>query len=241
MGKRTDAGANGQEQTELNVPRHVAFIMDGNGRWAQKRGMPREYGHKRGAEVFRKIVSHCADIGISFVTVYAFSTENWKRPQNEVNELMHLLEEYLELFLRDLEKNDLSIRFIGDEAPLSETLKEKMHRVAEKSAGRSHVLNLALNYGGRDEIVHACKKLMNEGVKDPTAADLSAAMYTAGSPDPDLIVRTGGEQRLSNFLLWQAAYAELYFTDVLWPDLTNEDVDEAIKCFNQRHRRFGAV
>ncbi len=221
--------------------RHVAFIMDGNGRWAQRRLMPREYGHKAGAANFKKVVRYCGDIGIKTVTVYAFSTENWSRPKREVDAILRLLDEYLDGAENERDAQDIRYRFIGDRAPLPESLKARIEHIERVSAGRELTLNVALNYGGRDEIVHACNALIAEGKQSVTVEDISRAIYTHDSPDPDLIVRTGGELRLSNFLLWQAAYAELYFTDVLWPDLSSADIDEAVRHFYQRQRRYGGV
>lgn len=220
---------------------HIAFIMDGNGRWAQRRMMPREYGHKAGAANFKKVVRYCGNIGIKTVTVYAFSTENWSRPQREVEAILRLLNEYLDACEHDREAQDIRYRFIGDRSVLPADLQARIERVERVSAGRVLTLNIALNYGGRDEIVHACNALIAAGKKAVTAEDISSALYTADSPDPDLIVRTGGELRLSNFLLWQAAYAELYFTDVLWPDLSADDIDEAVRHFYARQRRYGGV
>lgn len=220
---------------------HIAFIMDGNGRWAQRRMMPREYGHKAGAANFKKVVRYCGDIGIKTVTVYAFSTENWSRPQREVDAILRLLDEYLDGCEHEREAQDIRYRFIGDRSVLPAALQARIDRVEQISAGRALTLNVALNYGGRDEIVHACNALIAAGKTAVTAEDISSAIYTADSPDPDLIVRTGGELRLSNFLLWQAAYAELYFTDVLWPDLSASDIDEAVRHFYARQRRYGGV
>ena len=235
----TDKSAQGNA-TPLTVDdrlRHIAFIMDGNGRWASKQGMPREYGHKHGAQTFRSISLYCEKIGIKYVTVYAFSTENWKRPKSEVNAIMKLLDEYL-----DQKYNDrVSVKFLGDINALEPKMAEKM-RIAEKqTAGRELTLNIAINYGSRGEIVNAFNRLASEGKTEITEEDISSHLYTAGCPDPDLIVRTGGDIRISNFLLWQAAYSELYFTDKLWPDLTSEDVDDAIRSFYSRKRRYGGL
>ena len=221
--------------------RHIAFIMDGNGRWAQKRGLPREGGHKKGAEVFERIVRHCFDRGISVVTVYAFSTENWARPEREVNAIMTLLAEYLDRAEKKFREYDARLVFLGDKEKLSKSLREKALRLEKMTVGRKNTLNIALNYGARDEILHACRMLCAEGVKDVTKEAFEAHLYTAQSPDPDLIVRTGGDTRISNFLLWQAAYAEFYFTKTLWPDLDTAEVDEAVADFCQRHRRYGGL
>lgn len=223
------------------VIRHIAFIMDGNGRWAKKRGMPREYGHKRGAEVFKTIMRYCASIGIEASTFYVFSTENWKRPKREVDAIMRLLSQYLDECKKEIETGDVRFIFLGDKGVFDEALRAKMTEVEELSAKNRYIVNLALNYGGRDEIVHAANKLVAMGKRRFTEADFSSAMYTCESPELDMVVRTGGDLRISNFLLWQTAYAELYFTDKLWPDMTVSDVDAAIENFKTRKRRFGGV
>ncbi len=217
--------------------RHIAFIMDGNGRWATKRGLPREYGHKKGVEVFKEITEYCHKIGVKCVTVYAFSTENWKRPKREVDAIMSLLDEYLD----KSSSEDVRVQFIGDVSVLDVKLKAKIKSVEEKTANGSSILNVALNYGSRAEIVNAYNKLMASGKQNVTEQDINDALYTYNCPDPDLIVRTGGDLRISNFLLWQAAYSELYFTNTLWPDMTHEDVDRAIEDFYSRKRRFGGL
>ena len=227
---------------EERVPiRHVAFIMDGNGRWAKKRGMPREYGHRFGVKTFRKILEHCHKSGIAIATFSAFSTENWKRPQKEVDAIMKLMDRYFEECEQNIEKYDFEIKFLGDKSVFDETRRSRMERLEKQSQGRAQKLNVAINYGGRDEIAHACNKLIAAGAQRVTEADLAAAMYTADDPDPDLIIRTGGDLRISNFLLWQAAYAELYFTDVLWPDFGTAELDAAIEDFYTRKRRYGGV
>ena len=239
---------NAPETSEKNaVPsvdehfRHIAFIMDGNGRWAKKRGMPREYGHKAGAETFRKICSYCHDIGFKTVTVYAFSTENWKRPRHEVEAIMSLLDAFLDELMRDHEKYRNRIRFIGDTSVLTPTLKDKIAYAESLNPDSDITINIALNYGGRAELVRAFNKLSAEGKASVTEEDISGALYTYESGDPDMIVRTGGDLRISNFLLWQAAYAELYFTEKLWPDLTPADVDDMIRDFYSRKRRYGGL
>ena len=231
-----------KEDIATNI-KHIAFIMDGNGRWAKKRGLPREYGHRKGAETFKKVVEYCGELGINATTFYVFSTENWKRPQKEVDALMKLLDEYLDECKDNLLKKDDGIRFvfIGDKSPFSEDLRKKMLTLEEMTAGNSRIVNLAINYGGRDEIVHAFNALIAEGKRKISEDDISSSVYTAESPQLDMIVRTGGDIRISNFLLWQAAYAELYFTDTLWPDFSKKDIDKAIKAFNGRNRRFGGV
>ncbi len=221
--------------------KHIAFIMDGNGRWAQKRSMPREYGHKVGAEVFKKIVRYCGDIGIKTITAYAFSTENWSRPASEVQAIMRLLDDYIAEAERDNEKNRIRYVFLGDKAALLPELREKMEYLEKLTAENELLLNIAINYGGRAEITSAVNRLIAEGKTELTEADISGALYTHHCPDPDLIVRTANELRLSNFLLWQAAYSEFYFTKTLWPDLTEADIDRAIENFYARQRRFGGT
>ena len=222
---------------------HIAFIMDGNGRWARRRGLARSAGHLAGAEACRRVFRRCRELGINTVTVYAFSTENWNRPHEEVEALMHLFSRYLEEISEKLVEYDSRIVFLGDKSPLPEALRQRMAEIEERSRALDTVrtLNLAINYGGRDEIVHAVNALLAEGVTEITPDGISAHLYTAASPDPDLIVRTAGEQRLSNFLLWQSSYAELYFTDRLWPDMDAADVDAAVRAFLGRTRRFGGV
>ena len=221
--------------------RHIAFIMDGNGRWAQKRGMAREYGHKIGAEALKRVIKRCSEYGIEAATFYAFSTENWKRPEKEVNALMELLDKYLDEVCRDVQKNDIRYIFIGDMSPLSSSLKKKIEDIEKASESKKYIVNIALNYGAQSELVTAFNKLSARGKRRITEKDVESALYTAESPKLDLLVRTGGELRLSNFLLWQAAYAELYFSDVLWPDMDAKEVDKAIEAFAKRKRRFGGI
>ena len=223
--------------------RHIAFIMDGNGRWAKKRGMPREYGHKAGAKTFERILDRCAELDIEAATFYVFSTENWKRSEREVNALMNLLENYLGECEKQIKSGKKKVRFIflGDKAPFSPSLREKMEDIERISSHHKRIVNLAINYGGRSELAHAFNTLLKDGKQQISEDDITAALYTKDSPELDMIVRTGGDIRISNFLLWQAAYAELYFLDKLWPDLTAEDVDKAIEEFNRRQRRFGGV
>ena len=223
------------------LPRHIGFIMDGNGRWAKKRGMPREYGHRFGAETFRRVMEYCGDIGIEATTFYVFSTENWKRPKKEVDSIMKLLNKYLDECEEKVQKNNVRFVFLGDKGVFPESMRAKMIDIEEKSKGNKSIVNLALNYGARDEIAMAVNKLISEGKTNVTEADISASLYTAASPELDLVVRTGGDMRISNFLLWQSAYAELYFTDTLWPDFSTADVDVAINNFMSRKRRFGGV
>jgi undecaprenyl diphosphate synthase len=221
--------------------RHVAFIMDGNGRWAKKRGLPREYGHTVGAKTFRRVMSYCFDCGIECVTVYAFSTENWKRSEKEVSALMTLFSAYVDTAYEDLAKNDIRIYFVGDRERLPAKLVKKIEDLEEKSAGGRRILNIALNYGARDEILQAVNRLLKEGAPSVDEDTFRSYLYTASSPDPDLVVRTAGEQRLSNFLLWQSAYSEFYYTDTLWPDMDEEALDKAFAAFGGRVRRYGAV
>jgi len=221
--------------------RHIALIMDGNGRWATNKGMPREFGHRKGAEVFKDLVEYCGDIGIKHVTVYAFSTENWKRPQNEVDAIMDLLLKYLGEAELELKQKNFRIVFLGDKSVFSDSMRERMEHVESLCKDRERILNIALNYGSHDEIVHAVNKLIASGKTNITAEDIDSALYTYQSPYPDLIVRTGGDLRLSNFMLWQAEYAELYFTKTLWPDMTHADIDTAVREFYKRKRRYGAV
>ncbi len=217
---------------------HIAFIMDGNGRWATNRSLPREAGHSAGAKNFKTVVRYCKSIGIKYVTVYAFSTENWKRPKREVDAIMNLLDSYM---AEAREENDVEYRFIGDRDGLSEGIVHKIDELERFTDGREYRLNIALNYGGRAEIVNAVKCLMTEGKSDITEDDIAGRLYTAGCPDVDLIVRTGGEYRISNFLMWQSAYSELYFSDKLWPEYSKDDVDEAVIAFSKRKRRFGGL
>ena len=225
------------------LPQHIGIIMDGNGRWAKKRALPRKAGHKAGAEVFRKISKYCADLGVKYVTFYAFSTENWKRPKEEVDALMNLFKDYLLEAERDFnEKENICLKFIGEREGLREDILELMDRAERKTAQKNGtVINLALNYGGRQEIVSAVKKIIESGkcADDITVQDISQNIYTANQPDPDLIIRPSGEQRLSNFLLWQSAYSEFWYSDVLWPDFKEKDLDEALFAYEKRNRRFG--
>ena len=228
-------------------PRHIAIIMDGNGRWAKKRGLPRTAGHAAGAEAFRRIANYCRSLGVEYLTVYAFSTENWKRSADEIAGIMKLLRRYLEEALADMEKNRVRFRFFGDLSKLSPDL-QKLCRDAENRSEEYDVqVNFCLNYGGRDEIVHAVKAIMADAAAgkvrpdDLTEQMLSGYLYSAGVPDPELIIRPSGEQRTSNFLLWQSAYSEYVFMDVLWPDFSPEDLDRAIAEYHRRSRRFGGV
>lgn len=236
------------KRTDGTLPAHIGIIMDGNGRWAQKRGLPRSAGHKQGARVFREIVRYCREIGIDYLTVYAFSTENWKRPQSEIDAIMNLLRDYLDELERHTDEEQGVLRFIGDMAPLAEDLQQRIAEVQERTAGREGItVNIALNYGGWNEIVHAVQQAVSRAAQGDLRADevdealVDSLMYTAGQPPVDLIIRPSGEQRISNFLLWQGAYAEFVFMDVLWPDFTPRDLDRAIAEFQRRSRRFGGI
>ena len=223
------------------LPRHIAIIMDGNGRWAKKRGLPRTAGHKVGAEVFRDIATYCQELGIDYLTIYAFSTENWKRPKDEVDVLMSLLEQYLQEAIDTMERDLIRLRVLGDVAGLSPKLQQM---IDETNAISTHYqgfqANICLNYGGRAEILRAAR-LCAEAGEDWTEENFSRHLWSAGIPDPDLIIRPSGELRLSNFLLWQCAYSEFYFCDTLWPDFQRRDLDKAIIDYQHRDRRFGGV
>ena len=233
---------------DIQLPEHIGIIMDGNGRWAKKRGLPRSAGHTVGAQTFRKIARYCSNIGIKYLTVYAFSTENWRRPKEEVDALMKLFGEYLNEALRDFRDDDIVVRFIGDRTAFSPELLELMNENEELSASRDGmVLNIAMNYGGRDELARAVRSIAEEvknGSIDPSDIDeklISDHTYTKGQPDPDLIIRPSGEHRTSNFLLWQSAYSEYVIMDILWPDFTEKDLDAALIEYAKRSRRFGGV
>lgn len=244
FGKRKNAALS----EDVVLPVHVGIIMDGNGRWARKRGLPRKAGHKEGAKTFRKITRYCSDIGIKYLTVYAFSTENWKRPEDEVGALMGLFQSYLEEALSDFKDDDIVVRFIGDKSGFSPELQALMEENETCSKDRDGmVLNIAMNYGSRDEIVRAVKgivadvksgKLSEDDISEQTVADY---LYTSGQPDPDLIIRPSGEYRISNFMLWQAAYTEFVIMNKLWPDFKQSDLDEALQIYSHRNRRYGGV
>ena len=229
------------------LPRHIAIIMDGNGRWAKKRALPRTAGHAAGAETFRRIATYCKNIGIEYLTVYAFSTENWKRPAEEVSKIMELLDKYLKEALGKMERDRVKMKFFGDVSVLQPSLRELIAQTEALSQKFEGVqVNICVNYGGRDEIMRAAEnyaKDLSEG-KAPgklTAEAFSEYMYSSGIPDPDLIIRPSGEMRISNFLLWQSAYSELYNTDILWPDFDEKELDRAIASFQSRDRRYGGV
>ena len=230
------------------MPVHIGIIMDGNGRWARKRGLPRTAGHKVGIEALKKIVKYCGDNGISHLTVYAFSTENWKRPEEEVSILMSLIIEYIKKELDRLHKNGVRINPLGQYEKLPEKTVKEINKAVEKTKNNSKlILNVALNYGSRAEIKNALVEIARKvaagqlSPEDISEEMISAELYTGGQPDPDLIIRPSGEKRLSNFLLWQSAYSELWFSDILWPDFSEKELDEAINDFRARDRRFGAI
>ena len=236
------------EVNKRDVPRHIAIIMDGNGRWAKKRGLPRTAGHKAGGETFRRIANYCRTIGVEYLTVYAFSTENWKRSEEEVSGIMRLLERYLTEALRDMEKNGVRFRFFGDLSRLSPKLKKLCEDAQSRSAGYNEVqVNFCLNYGGRDEIIRAAKAFAADVASGKRSADTLTEfefenyLDSAGVPDPELVIRPSGEQRTSNFLNWQSAYSEFVFMDVLWPDFMPEHLEQAIEEFYRRNRRFGGA
>ena len=229
------------------IPRHIAIILDGNGRWAKKRGLPRTAGHAAGAETFRRIATYCKNIGVNYLTVYAFSTENWSRPEEEVKSIMKLLDRYLREAIATMERDHIKMKILGDVSILSPSLRAEIEETNEISSRyEGFQANICLNYGGRAEILQAAKRYALDASKGMASADLteetfSSYLYSAGIPDPDLLIRPGGEKRISNFLLWQCAYSEFYFTDVLWPDFTPEELDKAIAEFSRRERRFGGV
>ena len=231
----------------LPAPQHIAIIMDGNGRWAKQRGLPRTAGHAAGGEAFRRIANYCRTLGVKYLTVYAFSTENWKRSEEEVNGIMRLLGRYLREALADMEKNKVRFRFFGDLTKLSPELQKLCSDAQNQSADYEVQVNFCLNYGGRDEIVHAAGAFAADvaagkyKAEDLTESLLSTYLYSADVPDPELIIRPSGEKRISNFLLWQSAYSEFVFMNVLWPDFSPSDLDEAIAEYHRRNRRFGGT
>lgn len=229
-----------------NKLEHIAIIMDGNGRWAAKQGLPRHIGHKKGAEAVAEIAKAAKEAGIKYLTLYAFSTENWKRSPEEIDGLMNLLRNYLERNFKELAENGVQIRFIGEQDMLAADIVEKMTKLEQQTAGNKElVLQIALSYGSRQEIIRTVQKIATRvkngdmSVKDIDAACFSDMLYTSGIPDPDLVIRTSGEQRISNYLLWQIAYAELFFTKTLWPDFTKEELNEIIENYQTRERRYG--
>ncbi|WP_262122703.1 isoprenyl transferase [Anaerococcus sp. Marseille-Q5996] len=228
----------------LNIPNHLAIILDGNGRWAKKQNKPRTFGHKNGAENVVDIAIHAKKRGVKYLTLYAFSTENWKRPASEVDYLMKLLIKFVEKKIDQLMEEDCKINFLGDLSALPDATRKAVNKALEKTKNnKSLYINIALNYGGRDEIVHAVKNIVEKGYRPDEITEelISENLYTASIPDPDLLIRPGGELRISNFLIYQIAYSELYFTDVLWPDFDEDELDKALEAFANRNRRFGAL
>ena len=228
------------------LPRHIAIIMDGNGRWAKKRGLPRTAGHAVGAETFRRVATHCKELGVEYLSVYAFSTENWKRPKEEVDAIMGILETYLHEAIETMERDRVKMKFFGDISVLSPKLQDliaETERISDTFDGVQ--VNMCVNYGGRSEIIRAAELWAKDrdagDTEELTEEKFGSYLYSAGVPDPDLIIRPSGEYRLSNFLMWQSAYSELYFTDVLWPDFDERELDKAIIEYQQRDRRYGAV
>lgn len=232
----------------MNIPQHVAIILDGNGRWAKKKGMPRNYGHAQGSKNVERICEEAYRMGIKYLTVYAFSTENWSRPKKEVDTLMKLLRDYMKTCLKTAEKNRMCVRVLGDKSRLDEDIRTRIAELEEATKNNDGLcFQIALNYGSRDEMVRAMRTLAKDckaGKVEPENIDahlFETYLDTHGIPDPDLLIRTSGEQRLSNYLLWQLAYSEFYFTDVLWPDFSKEDLEQAIVYYNSRERRYGGV
>ena len=232
----------------MNVPQHIAIILDGNGRWAKAKGMPRNYGHAQGSKNVEKICEEAWRMGIKYLTVYAFSTENWSRPENEVAALMKLLRNYMKTCLKTAAKNDMKIRVIGDIEPLDDDIKSRIRELEAATTDNGSLnFTIALNYGSRDELTRAAQKMAKDCAEGKIKAEeidesvFETYLDTHGIPDPDMMIRTSGEQRLSNYLLWQLAYSEFYFTDVPWPDFTKEELVKAIEEYNHRHRRFGKV
>ena len=232
-----------KQQPERILPEHIAIIMDGNGRWAKNRKMPRSAGHVAGAKTFKTIARYCNKIGLKYLTVYAFSTENWKRPKQEVDGIMNLLRDYLK-DAENFKDENIRVRFIGNLEPLAEDIKQLINKNVEGSKNATGLtLYIAINYGGRDEITHAVREIVKEGIapSDIKEQTISEHLYTKDCPDPDFIIRPSGEYRLSNYLIWQSAYAEYWFSDILWPDFTPKHLEKAIEDYNKRNRRFGGV
>lgn len=232
----------------MNVPQHIAIILDGNGRWAKAKGMPRNYGHAQGSKNVEKICETAYKMGVKYLTVYAFSTENWNRPQSEVDALMGLLRNYMKTCLKTAEKNRMKVRVIGDVTKLDEDIRKRIAELEEASKNNDGLnFQIAINYGSRDEMVRAMRKMMRDCEEGKIASDevteerFETYLDTHGIPDPDLLIRTSGEQRLSNYLLWQLAYTEFYFTDVPWPDFSKKELEKAIEQYNNRDRRYGKI
>lgn len=229
-------------ETNNSLPLHIAIIMDGNGRWAAARGLPRSAGHREGAQAVRRTLEAARDMGIKYLTLYAFSTENWTRPKEEINTLMQLLERTLDEYQKSAQKADYRVLVSGERERLPAGILAKMDELVRSTeSNKGLTVHLALNYGARQEIVHAVKQILKEGLAEVTPQDISHRLYQPEIPEPDLIIRTSGEQRLSNFLLWQAAYSEFYFTPVLWPDFNKEELQKAVDAYRARKRRFGGI
>ena len=229
-------------QGELKIPRHIAFIMDGNGRWAKKRLLPRKAGHREGVVALKRMIEECEKAGVEMVTFYAFSTENWKRPQDEIDALFKMVKEFADKHLAEYVKRGYRIMFMGDLTKLPKETVDALRKIlSEAKDNTGMIVNIALNYGGRDEIVRAVRTLLQSGLKDVDVETLSDCMYTGGLPDPDVIVRSSGEKRLSNFMLWQAAYSEFVFRDELWPDFDEKIIDAVLEEYASRDRRYGSV
>lgn len=236
--KKTKQAAN-----DRVLPNHIAIIMDGNGRWAKKRSLPRTAGHAAGSKTFKDIARYCNKIGLKYLTVYAFSTENWKRPKDEVDNIMNILRDYLK-DTENFKDENIKLKFIGNISVLPEDIKELIVKAESDSENATGLhLNIALNYGGRDEIIHAIGKIIDSGIKSDELSEqlISDNLYTAGQPDPDFIIRPSGEYRLSNYLIWQSAYAEFWFSDILWPDFKSSDLEKALDEYAKRNRRFGGI
>lgn len=232
-----------KKNIERTLPEHIAIIMDGNGRWAKKRSLPRSAGHIAGAKTFKDIARYCNKIGLKYLTVYAFSTENWKRPEDEVKNIMNLLRDYLK-DAENFKDENIKVKFLGDLSPLDDDIKALIKKNEDGSKNATGLnLNIAINYGGRDEIKNAVKRIIESGIssEEITEQTITDNLYTAGMPDPDFIIRPSGEYRLSNYLIWQSAYAEYWFSDILWPDFKPKHLEKAIDDFNHRNRRFGGV
>lgn len=239
-----DTGAADKGTIETKVPNHVAIIMDGNGRWAQRRGLPRMAGHKAGTDNIKRIIEAAVEHGVRVLTIYAFSTENWRRPPEEVTGLMNIIPQVIDREADNLNRNGVQVRHVGSLEGIDDHLRERIRYAVDLTKNNDRlILNVAFNYGGRAEIVRAVQRLMRDGVPAEAVTEdlISSYLYTSGLPDPDLIIRTGGEMRLSNFLLWQSAYAEYFSTPVFWPDFGKSDFHEAIEEYGRRHRRFGAL
>ncbi len=241
---RLSANEASVESTDISIPVHVAIIMDGNGRWAKKRGLPRQAGHRAGVENLRRVIDACVEFGIKILTIYAFSTENWGRPETEVRGLMRIFSRVLDQELNELHAQGICLHHLGDLGGINPTLQKKVIQAIELTRDNNRlILNVAFNYGGRAEILHAVRQMLADGVipEDLNESLFSSYLFTSGLPDPDLVIRTSGELRVSNFLIWQAAYAEFYVTPVYWPDFSREELYEALAAFSQRRRRFGLI